>query len=464
MDERFILMEDGKEELVDEILRLRREVEKLRLENDALKKQTDEKIRKGADKKLNFVKSSDRPGLPPHRWGRKGGHIGVTRPKPTRIDREVERNASSCPDCRHPLGKPVDSIEHIQEDIIPSRVEVTRFVHHRYWCPGCQGIVTAPYAPDEVPHGYLGPRTLATMVWLKYHLALPGNKIKDLLCDFCGLNVTEGAIHKALQRLADHLHMETEPILNAIRQAPYKHADETGWTVNGVGHWLWSFVNGHWAYATIKKSRGSQVAKDILGHPFQGIVVSDFFSAYNKLQGIKQKCLVHLRRDMRKARDAFAHEPPDDFRNPDKRLKRLLADAQRLADRRTHLSARVFARRVRRIKQRLFDFAAATYSHKFWKRISARLLKHENAIFTFLDHPGLPMDNNAAERSIKPHVIVRNRSYQNRTASGAKAHGVLTSLLQTLTLQKRNVVGELSRAYLHHRHGPTGSALFTSTG
>src|SRR3989338_1858785 len=98
MDQRFSLMEDDKEKLVDEILRLRHENEKLRLENDSLKKQADEKTRKAADKKPNFLKASDHPGPPPHRWGRKPGHPGVTRSKPAHIDREVIQKLSACPD------------------------------------------------------------------------------------------------------------------------------------------------------------------------------------------------------------------------------------------------------------------------------------------------------------------------------------------------------------------------------
>lgn len=463
MDIRISLMEDDKEKLVDEILRLRGENEKLREEIEALHKKSEEKTRKAADKKLNFVKDRDRPGLPPHLWGRKGGHTGVTRPKPTHADREVVQTLSACPDCHHALGASVGTTEHIQEDIVPAHVEVTRFLHHRYWCPGCQALVTAPHAPDEVPYGYIGPRALATMVWMKHHLALPGNKVRAVLSEFCGLTVTEGAIHKALQRLARYLGLEAEQVRLAVQRAPAKHVDETGWTVNGVGHWLWSFLTHRFAYVKVDKSRGSKVPKAILGHPFTGVMVSDFFSAYNKMSGRKQKCLVHLKRDVRKARESFAQGPPGDFKDPDKKLKRLLADAERLADKRTHMPALIYARRVRRIKDRLFAFATEVYSHKVWQRLSARLLKHHQEIFTFLDVPGLPSDNNAAERSIRPHVIIRNRSFQNRTDKGAHAHSVLSSILQSLLLQARPVVQDLAVAYPLHRQGVAKPLLFTST-
>jgi len=456
MDTRLSLMDDDKEKLVDEILDLRRrnedlfsENEKLRLEVEALKKKADEKTRTAANKNPNFLKTSRRPGLPPHRWGRKPGHAGVTRPKPTHIDREVVEGLSACPDCHHSLGEPVETTEHIQEDIVPARVEVTRFLHHRYWCRGCDKMITAPYAPDEVPRGYLGPLTLATMVWLKYHLALPANKVQAVLHDLCGMKVSEGAVTQALQRLAGYLRIESDQIMAAIKTTPVKHVDDTGWTVNGVAHWLWAFVNDKWAHIRVDKSRGSQVPINVLGKTFQGVLVSDFLGAYNsKIHGAKQKCLVHLRRDIRESR---GDHPPPDFTAPEKKLQRLLADAERLADRRNRFSPLVFARRTRRIKDRPFLFATQVYSNATWRRLSARLLTHYKSIFTFLDVPGLASHNNAAERTIKPHVIIRNRSYQNRTPAGADAHGVLTSLLQTLLLQKRPVLQGLAGACLHHR-------------
>jgi len=452
MNERLVLMDDEKEKLVDEILDLRHRVKTLQAELEALKKKTPVE-----SKKSEFSKVSA-SGLPPHRWGRKKGHTGVTRPKPTHIDREVVQELSSCPDCHHDLGSVVGRVDHIQEDIIPAQVEVTRFVHCRYWCPGCKALVTAPPAPGEIPHSYLGPQSLATMVWLKYHVVVPGNKIVALFKDLMGLTVSEGAVAQALQRLAGHLGVEADAVLAALKEASLKHVDETGWKINGASRWLWSVANKAWAYTRIANSRGSKIPKELLGHPFKGVMVSDFFSAYNKMYGLHQKCLVHLRRDIHHAR---GEDPPLDFSGPDKQLKRLLADADRLAERRDVYSRAVFSQRVRRLKARLFHFATAVYSHKDWQRLSARLLKHKDQIFTFLDVPGVPTDNNHAERAIRPHAILRNRSFHNRTEAGAHAHSVLTSLVQTLLLQNRSVIPALACAYLARRHGASHSTLFT---
>jgi hypothetical protein len=311
--------------------------------------------------------------------------------------------------------------------------------------------VIAPHAVEEVPYGHLGPMALTMMALLKYHYVLPGNKIKAVLKDLCGLSVSEGGIAQALQRLGNYLQVETEVILKKVREAAVKHADETGWKINGVKHWLWAFVDEMWAYYRIDRSRGSKVVKEVLGNPVPGTLVSDFYSSYGLVDGDQQKCLIHLRREMRECR---AKGPPGGdptFEKPYKILKRLLDDADRLAAQRGTLPRHVYQRRVRRIKDRLIDFACAPFENAHWQRLSKRLLLYQKEIFMYLDKPGVPSHNNTAERAIRPHVIIRNRSFQNRTDKGARAHDTLTSVVSTLLLQKRNPLEELRKAYPLHR-------------
>ncbi len=99
-----------------------------------------------------------------------------------------------------PLQAPYDFEEHIQEDIFPARVHVTRYLHYRYWCSACHEHVVAAHATEEVLYGHLGPRVLTMIAVLKYDYVLPGNKIKAILHDVCGLTVSEGCIAQALQR------------------------------------------------------------------------------------------------------------------------------------------------------------------------------------------------------------------------------------------------------------------------
>jgi transposase len=445
------LLSVDKEGLVRTIREQERQIEKLRRENDTLRHEIDKLKDKPAASDQTQTKASIRghSSKPPQEWGRKKGHKGSGRRQPDHIDRLVELTAKQCPK-GHALGACEDFEDHYQEDIIPAKVEVTCFRHFRYWCGSCQDHVLAAYAPDEIPYAKLGPKVLTMMVLLKYYYALPGNKIKSILESLCGLTVSEGGISKALQRLAKYLQVETDTILTKIRQAALKHADETGWNVNGVNHWMWVFLNDLWVYYTIDRSRGAKVPKTLLGEKPPGTLISDFYEPYRKLGMPHQTCHVHLLREMRECRKETTRGNTD-FEKPYQQLRRILKDADRLAEERRGLETVVYRRRVRRIKARLVDFASRPFRDSNWKRLSKRLLKHEHTLFTFLDQPGIPKDNNAAERAVRPQVIIRNRSFQNRTDHGATAHAILSSLTATLLQQKRNPLIEIVAAYPEHR-------------
>lgn len=449
--EAIALYQKGEQTCVEKLIQLSDELGKLQETVGQLKK----KLEVLSTYKKKSPKHRSKPS---HLWGRKKNHPGCTRPAPDHIDEEVQLTLEECLQCHGELSASQGTMEHVQEDIIPSHVKVTKYVHHRYWCGKCHKIITAPPALDEIPCAYLGPNTLTQIVLLKYHHGLPGNKIVEVFKEFCSLKVSEGAVFQALQRLAKWLGVEADQILQGIRKSSHNHMDETGGKINGIAHWLWATVNERFAYYKTEKSRGAKVAKEILGATYEGGLVTDFYSAYNRVPcGYQQKCLVHILREMLqlKTRDA-----PKDFLDPNKKLKRLLGDGKKLAASREDLQPWVYNRRVERVKDRLLDFVFAIYTNKNWQRLSKRLLKHHDQIFKFLEVPGLPSDNNMAERMIRHHVILRNRSFQHRTKNGAHAYDVLTSILHSLRLQGRDPIASINHAYLHHRQQQSGVLLF----
>ncbi len=386
----------------------------------------------------------------PKRPGQKPGHPGMTRPKPDHIDRIVDQTLSQCTRCGSALGAPVGVSEHIQEDLIPARVEATCFRHHRYWCPGCREIIAAPPAADEIPDSYLGPQVLTHALLFKYVHGLPFNKICTAFQQMGTLDVSEGGLAQALQRMARWLHVETEELLQAIRTSSVLHIDETGWKITGQGHWLWAFVTERLAYYRIDPSRGSTVPKQVLGERFRGTVVSDFFSAYNRLKVRQQKCWAHLIRELR---DAAQTEASEEFHQAHRSVRRIFLDARRLRRDRETVSVSTLLRRTRLLSERLLAWGVAPYRNKTLRRLSERILKHHHQMLTFLKQPGLPMDNNLAERMIRPHVIIRKRSYQCRSPTGAVTHSDLMSWVQTLALQGRAIGPTLGAAYVRHRQG-----------
>lgn len=443
-----ILSEKSKEELIEIILGLQKEVEELKQKAKEQQQKNVEKFVKANAKKKRRLKP-----------GQKVGHEGMTRALPGRIDETLNQELQVCPHCENPLKASVEVIEQIQEDIIPAKVIVRKYRRHRYYCACCQRIVTAGYHPQQIPEGRLGANVLIQAAILKYYHCLPYRKIVSVFEDMCGLKISAGAVAQALQRLSRWLDVEQEILLEAIRGSPQVHIDETGWRLDGKNHWLWAFANERMAYYRIDQSRGRKVVESVLPKDFAGTIITDFYGVYFKLPYKRQKCLVHLLREFHRCAQTDQSEA---YQRCYKHIKRLINDAVKLQGLHESLEDKVYQRRLRRLKQRLFDLMIYPYRNRNLKRLAKRFAKYWLDMFTFLKDPNVAWNNNLAERMIRPNVIYRNRSFGNRSLAGAKAHSTMMSLIQTLTLRKENVSGFLKTAFITHRQGNLNPILSIS--
>lgn len=449
----IILLDKSKEELIDIILDLQKR-------NKELQEKLKELEAKQKQKELpKFIKPDINKYH--HKPGQKLGHKGINRPLPAHTDETIEQVLERCPHCQNKLAEPVETIEHIQEDIIPAKVKVTKFLRQRYWCSHCNKIVNAPYHDTEIPCGRIGPNVLIQAAILKYSHCLPYQKITEVFKELSGFDISAGALAQSLQRLSLWLNVEKQTILDAIRAGPYVHIDETGWRLNGKNHWLWAFVNKRLAYYRIEPSRGRKIVKDTLTDNYQGTIISDFYGVYFRLPYKKQKCLVHLLRELHKTAQ---NDNTLEYKLFYKQIKRIVHDAVRLKENKPSLSAYVFQRKLKRIKKRLFMLIGDKASlNKNISRIASRFSKFWLDMLTFLETDCVDWNNNLAERMIRPHVIYRNRSFGSRSAAGLKTHSTLTSITQSLLLQKRNVSESLKTAFLKHRQGNPQPILFTGS-
>lgn len=363
------------------------------------------------------------------RRGRKNGHPGHRRPTPAHIDRCEEHSLDQCPDCHGPVT-PCRTprkrlIEDIPEDIKPV---ITEHTIHRYWCAQCQKTVE-PVVTDALPKAQLGLRTMVLSAWLHYALGNTLSQIVEVFNFHLRLKLTPGGLVKMWYRLQEILFAWYVEIQTQARNAAVLHADETGWRVNGKTHWLWCFTTPDLTYYLIDRCRGSPVLKKFFRKHFAGILVSDFWGAYNAVVcAHKQKCLPHLLRELKKVE--HYHRPEDDWKAFAKKLRRLIRDAIRLRQRQRPASECAAARQ--RLDARLQHLIESPWQNPHARRLIKRLRRHAQEMFTFLDHPEVPFDNNHAERSIRPAVIIRKNSYANGSDDGADLQAVLMSIYRTL--------------------------------
>ena len=444
-----MLSEKSKEELIEIIKGLYKEVEELKQKVSAEQRKRTEKFAKANTHK----KRKKRP-------GQKLGHVGMTRPVPDHIDEVIEEALQECPDCHHPLGSPFKIEEEIQEDIIPAHVHVRKYRRHVYGCEHCGKEVSAPYHPEHVPKGYLGANVLIQAAILKYYHCLPYRKICELFKELAGLTVSPGGISQALARISHWLGVEKTVLLEAIRGSPQLHVDETGWRLDGKKSWVWALANKRLAYYHVDRSRARKVLKGLLGTEFNGTLISDFFSVYLNLPYRMQKCLVHL---LREFHDCAKTDRTAEFVGAYRKIKRLINDARRLHAQHGQIPNGKYVRLRLRLEERLFEFTTAVYINKNLQRLSKRFVQSWLDMFRFLKDPTLDWNNNLAERMIRPNVIYRNRSFGNRSDRGAEAHGTIMSLMQTLRLQGQNVGENLRLAFLRHRQGFAAPCLSLGT-
>ena len=108
-----------------------------------------------------------------------------------------------------------------------------------------------------------------------------------------------------------------------------------------------------------------------------------------------------------------------------------MGDAIRLT-KREGVPVEEFASRRARLTARLDELIATEWEDKDAKRLIKRLRRHRDDLFTFLDEPDVPFDNNHAERAIRPAVMIRKNSFGNRSDRGADTQSVLMSVYRTL--------------------------------
>jgi transposase len=376
--------------------------------------------------------------------GRKNGHPGTRRRAPDHVDWELDHRADRCPDCGGQLNRCNETRVRYTEDIPDIEPEVTKHTIHRDWCPKCRKKVE-PTVTEALPGATLGNRVLVLSAWLHYALGNTLSQIVEVFNFHLQMKVSDGGLVQMWYRLQAILFAWYEQIQREALNSAVLFADETSWRVSGKTHWLWCFTTRDLTYYMIDRSRGSPALTKFFIQEFGGTLVSDFWGAYNAVVcAFRQKCLAHLFRELEHTEKYKS--PGEDWPEFGKKLRRLLGDAIRLWRRREELSAETYASRRDRIHGRLAELIDTPWEDTNAKRLIKRFRRHQDELFTFLDQEGVPFDNNHAERTIRPAVIIRKNSYGNRSEQGSDCQAVLMSIFRTLRQRGHDPIRTITAA------------------
>ena len=368
------------------------------------------------------------------------------REPPTRV--EAHRLAA-CPDCGRDLAQQrLVRTRQVVEIPPPPPVEV---IEHQLWagyCPHCQTWHQPPLDLRGQVRGQerLGLRLASLIATLRYQARLPFAIIQALLHDLWGVHLSLGGIIGVLGRLRHATQAAYEALRTQARASPVLHMDETGWRENGDNGYIWELATGGATPVRIyvyDERRAGAVRADLLGGQFTGVLICDFYAAYNGHVGRIQRCWVHLLRDLHELKQkhgsgAGVTEWADAVVKLYRRGKAFGQQIPAPDDAARERTARELQAQAVALG-RQYAQAGAHPCHA----LAQRLLRHQDELFVFVARAGVPADNNLAERGLRPLVVARKISGGSRSADGSRIHMQLASLIGTWLARGQNPFVEL---------------------
>jgi hypothetical protein len=427
--DRSALEQLSKEELVDLVLRMAQQ-------NDQLVKRVDElEKRLGKGDPPAFVKAN-RPDRQKKERKKRNLHFCRKREKPTKTAVHVP---ADCPDCGRKLKDGWLAYRRQVIDIKPTPVEITEHEVYGRYCGVCgKNVVPKLDLSRQVLGAHrVGIELMSLVAYLKEVGRMSVRTIRHFLRAMYKVHLSVGEITKVLHTVAKKGEETYKGLIKQIQSSPYVHADETGWREDGQNGYLWVAATPTLRCFVHRKSRAGEVAEELLGENFNNILITDFYGGYNRFACIKQKCWVHLLRDLDKLRDNFPDDQAvcswiDTVADVYKRAK----DYQKECRGGKSLRCGLFDRQRmgKRFEAELQDLAvphAGKQSPAPQRILAERIINFLPELFTFVEFPDVPSENNAAERAIRPAVIARKVCGGTRSEKGSATKATLMSLFQT---------------------------------
>jgi predicted RecB family nuclease len=346
-----------------------------------------------------------------------------------------EQRPKQCPRCHSSKIYKFGRLSQVVFDLKLSGAGIKRWVvrysFHRYICWQCK----ATFHQHARQCKY-GNTFRAYIVYHVIELQLSQHALAKSMRQLFKLPMSGGVVNHLKVETAARHEDTYRAILKRVVTGQLVHADETRVSVSGKEGYVWVFTNLEDVAFIYSDTREASTARDIL-QDFRGVLVSDFYSGYDAIPCAQQKCLIHLMRDMN---DDLAKQPfNDEMKELARQFATLLRAMVESVDR-----FGLKTRHLRKHRSEVDRFYATLSEAHFQNEIAAgyqrRFEKNRDRLFTFLDHDGVPWNNNNAEHAIKSFVRLRNIIGGTSTAKGIREYLVLLSISETCKFKGASVL------------------------
>ncbi len=320
---------------------------------------------------------------------------------------------------------------HRTREVIELPSTPVRIIEHQIMAARCgvcgkRVIASVDLSDTVIGQSRVGIRLMSVIAYLDTVCRMPVRAIQRLLKGLYSLHLSVGEICKILRTVATKGKATYDGLHKQLQSSEVVNGDETGWRQNGKNGYVWSFSTPDLHYFLCQRNRSGDVVREALTSAFTGTLVTDFYSAYHYYRGPHQYCWPHLLRDIHALKEKHAKDPlVIEF---GEKVKQIYDEAKLY----THPS--VFARQR---KRRCFEDALCEVARNHLgpdrpeRVLAERILKRIHGLFVFVEKPKVPSNNNAAERALRPIVVLRKVSGGTRSDSGSQTVEVLMSLFAT---------------------------------
>jgi predicted RecB family nuclease len=334
-----------------------------------------------------------------------------------------------CPRCQRKATQTFRRVTKCLHDLRFSRSGVTgsvvKYQFQVFWCPACRAF--SPWPKEFSDRTTYGRNLAAFSIFEIIELCVSQRSVTQTLNRLFGFGMNEKVVARFKQRGAEYYRETRKNILAGMVKGNLIHADETRIRLHAKTAYVWVFVTFSEVVYFYSETREGSLVQSVLGE-FNGVLVSDFYAAYDSLPCPQQKCLLHLMRDLN---DAVLDNPYDkDVKGIVTAFAELLHGIVKTIDR--------WGLKSRFLRKHLVDVA------RFYKQISKtglssaaalkwknRLEKDRAKLFTFLSHDSVPWNNNNAEHAIKAFARLRRAIEGLSTPKGIEEYLILLSVCQT---------------------------------
>jgi transposase len=399
------------------------------------------------DKEKPDAKKTDRCATSHGRPGRPKGAPGYSRTQQLPIDAECVHRPETCAACSAALGEAGEQraytaryeIDLVQPGnggnglvlVQTKHTYLERQCQCGHWTREQPGRCSAEagWSVKLTEWHLAGPLLVSFICALALRQRLSRIRIREFLHHWLGLELGVATINQCIHEAGRAVEPVVEQeIRNAVREAELLYADETSWKEHGQLLWLWVFTCASVTFFVVGK-RTRELVQGVLGESFEHWLMSDGYGVYREYTW-RLRCLAHIVRKARGLEESldqnarrFGKQVPNVLKTVMDAVYRARGSPPDIPLRETH------ARMLADLFTACLDNADS--KHEKTRALARELLNDWDTFWVVLDHPELPLTNNAAERALRHWVIARRISHGTRTAQGTHAFSLLASVIET---------------------------------